>query len=175
MAIQASANSFSTITNIQFGSLEMPDIWWNAQSFSVPSIMVSPPKINNRSGAVINLGSDTTDYEELTLTAILDKEWKVYDELYQHFITRLNVETGEFIKEGTFDIWIQFFNGEGDLVKKFDFFRCRLINFGGLEVTTQDTEDTLNTLDLTFVFDYMDYDHSFRKVSSGQIPPVSEF
>lgn len=169
MAIQNSANSFSTSTNIQFASLEMPDIWWNAQSFTVPSIVVTPPQINNRSGALVNLGSDTTNFDELNISVILDNEWKVYDELYAHFVKRLNVETGEFIKEGTFDIWIQFFNGKGEPVKKFDFYRCRLTSFGGLDVSTQDTEDTLNTLQLTFVFDYMDYDNSFRKVQNGQI------
>lgn len=169
MSIQQSSNSYTTVTNIQFASLEMPELWWNAQSFTVPSIVLSPPQINNRSGALINLGSDTTNYEELTVTAILDKNWKVYDELYAHFIERLNVETGQFTKEGTFDIWIQFFNGEGKPVKKFTFYRCRLVSFGGLNVSTQDTEDTLNTLDLNFVFDYMEYDNFFRKTELNQL------
>lgn len=172
MAIQSSANSFSTATNIQFGSLEMENIWWNAQTFTVPSIILAPPQINNRSGALVNLGSDVTNYEELNITCILDKEWKVYDALYAHFVKRLNVESGEFIKEGTFDVWIQFFDGEGNMIKRFDFFRCRLVSFGGLDVNTQDTEDTLNTLDLSFVFDYMDYDNHFRKAERGLLGEV---
>ena len=175
MALQNSANSFSTATNIQFASLEMPDIWWNAQTFTVPSIVLAPPQINNRSGALVNLGSDTTNYEELNITLILDKEWKIYDELYAHFIKRLNVETGEFIKEGTFDLWIQFFDGEGNMIKRFDFFRCRLVSFGGLDVTTQDTEDTLNTLELSFVFDYMDYSNMFRQAERGLLGTVNEY
>ena len=156
-------NSFSTATNIQFGSNEMREVWWNAQTFSLPVITLNPPQINNRSGALINLGSDTADYGELSIQVILDKDWKIYDELYSYFVKRLNVETGEFTKEGTFDLWAQFYDGQGDPVKKFDFFRCRMTSFGGVDFTTQDSEDSHNILDMTFVFDYMDYDSNFFK------------
>lgn len=157
-------NSFTTATNIQFGSTEMPGVWWNAQTFSLPAMSLAPPQINNRSGALINLASDTVDYGELSIQVILDKEWKVYDELYIHFIKRLNVETGTFVKEGTFDMWIQMFDGQGNPRKKFDFHKCRLTSFGQLDFDVGDAEDTQNVFEMTFVFDYFDYDNQFRKL-----------
>lgn len=163
MAITSSSNSFSTNTNIQFGSLDMPNIWWNAQAFSLPDITLSPPQINNRSGALVNLGPDTVDYGELNVELILDKEWVVYDEVYAYFLDRLNVETGEFIKEGTFELWIQMYDGKGKPIKKFNFYKCRLTSIGGLDFNSSDTEDTLNVLNLSFVFDYLDYDNQFIK------------
>ena len=162
MAINS--NSFTTATNIQFGSLEMKEMWWNAQTFSLPEITLAPPQVNNRSGALINLGSDTVTYGELSIQVILDKEWKVYDSLYAHFVKRLNVESGVFAKEGTFDLWVQMFDGKGKAVKKFDFFRARLTSFGQIEFDSTDSEDTNNVLEMSFVFDYFDYDNIFDKI-----------
>ncbi len=156
-------NSFSTNTNIQFGSSEMKTMWWQAQTFQLPIITLSPPQINSRSGALINLASDTVDYGDLSVDLILDKEWVAYDELYQHFIKRLNVETGNFEQFEQFDVWIEVFDGEGKSVKKFWFYNCRLTSFGDINFSVYDTEDQLNVLNMTFVFDYMDYSGgSFR-------------
>lgn len=157
-----SNNSFTTKTNIMFGSTEMKDIWWNAQNFDLPGIVMAPPEINTRSGTSINLGSDTVDYEDLNISLILDKQWKVYDEVYAHFLERLNVETGEFIKNETFDLWVEFFDGNGESTKKFWFYDCRLTSFGSISFSTQDPEDSQNTLDLTFVYDYFEYNNTFK-------------
>ena len=162
MAINS--NSFTTATNIQFGSIEMKDMWWNAQTFLLPEITLAPPQINNRSGAMINLGSDTVTYGELSIRILLDKEWRVYDSLYSHFIKRLNVEDGTFVKEGTFDLWVQMFDGKGKPVKKFDFFKARLTSFGQIDFDSSDPEDTQNVLEISFVFDYMNYDNIFDKI-----------
>lgn len=156
-------NSYSTSTNIQFGSKEMDGLWWNATSFQLPSIALTPPKVNTRSGAPVNLASDTVDYEDLSIDLILDKQWVVYDELYKHFVKRLNVETGKFINYGQFDLWIQILDGEGNLVKKFWFYNCRLTNFGDVNFSTQDAEDEHTVLNMMFTFDYLDYDDNFRK------------
>jgi len=163
-------NSFVTSTNIQFASSEMPGLWWNAQSFTIPPITMSPPEINTRSGSTVVLASDTVDYGEVTITAILDKEWKVYDELYQYFIKRLNVEKGTFEKEKTYDLWIELYDGKGNKIKRFDFYRCRISNFGAMEFNTTDQEDTLKSLDLTFTFDYFDYDNMLVKERLGTLP-----
>lgn len=156
-------NSYSTSSNIQFGSSEMKDIWWNAQTFQLPAITLSPLKVNTRSGAMIGLASDTVEYDDLSIDIILDKEWKVYDELYAHFLKRLNVETGEFLKYDQFDLWVEIFNGKGESVKKFWFYNCRLLSFGDVAFTTQSADDEHNYLNMSFTYDYMDYSNSFLK------------
>jgi hypothetical protein len=96
--ISQNANSYTTKTNIQFGSNLLTDVWWFAQGFTLPAISMSPPRVNTRSGAMVNLAADTTEYGELGIDAILDKDWKTYTELYEFFIDRLHVESAQFIK-----------------------------------------------------------------------------
>ena len=159
-----SENSYSVSTNIQFGSSEFTPVWVNAQTFVLPSITLSPPKVNSRSGALVNLASDTVDFDNLTIDIIMDKEWKVWNSLYSFFLKGLNVEEGTFLKEQPVDLWIEFFNGSGNSVKKFMFYKCRILSFGDVSLSTMDVEDEINTLTLTFTYDYMeDMDNTFFK------------
>ncbi len=161
-------NSFSTNSNIMFGSTNLEGVWFNVQTFQLPGISMSPPKINGRAGAQINLASDTVNYDDLTLSVILDKEWLVYTKLYDHYIKRLSVENAEFVKEGTFDIWLEIFDGEGNSRKKLWFYRCRLTSFGDVEFTTTDSEDTLNTMTMTFVYDYFEFADMYRDLEMAE-------
>ncbi len=159
-----SQNSFSTSSNVQFGSIHLPNVWVNSQTFTLPSINMAPPKVNGRAGAQVALAADVVEYDDLTVDIILDKQWKVWNDLYQHFLNGLNVEQGTFSKENIFDTWIEFFDGEGKSVKKFNFYKCRLLSFGDVSLTTMDGEDQLNTITLSFTFDYMeDTEISFAK------------
>ncbi len=159
-----SATSFSTVSNIQFGSIDLQNVWVNSQTFSLPSISLAPPKMNTRSGAMVALASDTVEYDDLTVDIILDKEWKVWNDLYKHFLDGLNVEEGTFLKENVFDTWIEFYDGNGKSVKKFMFYKCRLLSFGDINLSTMDSEDELNNLSLSFTFDYMeDMELTFAK------------
>ena len=159
-----SQNSYSTVSNIQFGSNEFKPVWVNSQTFALPAITLSPPKVNTRSGALVNLASDTVDYDDLSIDVIMDKDWDVWNSLYAFFLDGLNVEEGTFLKEQPVDLWIEFFNGQGKSVKKFMFYKCRLLSFGDVALSTMDVEDELNTLNVSFTFDYMeDMDITFAK------------
>jgi hypothetical protein len=125
---------------------------------------MSPPQLSGRAGAVVNLAADNVDYSELSIDVILDREWKVYTKLYEHFIKRLNVENSQFVKEGTFDLWVEIFDGEGNSRKKIWFYRCRLISFGDVEFSTMDSEDTLNTMTMSFVYDYFEFDDMYNNL-----------
>ena len=157
-------NSFNTKTNIQMGSNSMRNIWWNVQEFEIPGISMSPSRQNTRAGANLLFAPDTAVYDDLSLTIILDKDFKVYDSLYAFFVERLNIETGTFEKEGFFDIWVQVYDGEGNPVKKFTFYDCRLINFGGVQYSSTDQEDSINAITITIEYLYFDYDNCFLKL-----------
>ncbi len=157
-------NSFNTQSNIQFGSATLPKVWVNSQTFQLPGINLSPPQVNTRAGAMVGLAADTVDYDDLSIDVILDKEWNVWNNLYLYFLEGLNVEQATFDKAKSFDLWIEFFNGDGKSMKKINFYRCRLLSFGNIQATTTDSEDPLNTLTLTFMFDYMeDMENTFKK------------
>ena len=150
-------NSFTTVSNIRFGSAEMMKIWWNVQEINLPSMTFQGPNIGGRAGAQINLASDSVDYGELTLSVILDKDWKVYDEIYDYFLEGLNVETGKFSHYKKFELWVEFVDGKGQVKRRFWFHDCRLSSFDGLLVTTKEDEDSNQVMSLTF--DYLYYTH----------------
>ncbi len=155
-------NSYSANTNIEFGSSELTDVWFNAQSLIIPSMSFSPPKIGGRAGAIVNLAPDTVTYTDLVIDVILDKEWKVYDEIYEFFIESLNVEQGTFAPK-KMDIWTDIKDGKGDVVKKFWFYNCRITDISEINVSLLDAGDELNVMTLSLTFDYMDYNNSFYK------------
>ena len=167
-------NSLTTQTNFQFGSSELDNIWWNATTFEIPGLTLAPPKINGRAGATINVAADVAEYEDISISLLLDKEWKVYDELYQYFINRLNVETGQFLKDGRFDLWLEVFDGEGKSVRKFWFYNCRVTLFGELSLDTQDSEDGNHILSMVFLYDYFDYDSKLAKSWGVEGKPPKE-
>lgn len=155
-------NSFSANTNIEFGSNQIEGVWFNAQSMIIPSMSFSPPKISGRSGAQINLAPDVVTYTDLVIDIILDKEWKVYDDIYAYFMDSMNVEQGTF-KPKKMDIWTDIKDGKGNSIKKFWFFNCRITDISEINVSLLDAGDELNVMTLSFTFDYMDYDNSFYK------------
>jgi len=153
-------NSFSTSTNIQFGSRDLDDFWMQAQSCLIPSISMSPPEVGGRAGARISLPADSVTYSDLVIDVPIDREWKTYDLIYQYFLDGLNVEKGTFASK-KFDMWLDIRTGKGAEIKKFWFYNCRLIDISELSVSTTDAEDSINEVTLVFKFDYMDYDGRF--------------
>jgi hypothetical protein len=157
-------NSFSTTTNIAFGARELPDVFFNAQSFTLPALTFNPPNIGGRAGAVVKLPSDTVTYDELTIAVILDKNWKVYTDIYTHFVKHLNVEDTTF-SDGKFDIWLDVRDGKGHIIKKFWFYDARILTIDGVDFDSTDDSDTPIVINITFTFNYMDFDNTFKKLS----------
>ena len=156
-------NSYSTNTNITFGSNELENLWLQAQSVSVPGISMASPEIGGRNGTKLKLGADTVTYTDLTISMQMDKDWEIYDTIYKHFLQGLNVEKGTFTSAKTYDLWLDIHVGGGKVVKKFWFYNCRLIDIAEIPLDVTDEADTISEVDLTFQFDYMDYDNSFFK------------
>lgn len=153
-------NSYSTNTNVQFGSVEMENVWFNAQSCSIPGIQFSPPKIGGRGGVQINLPADTCTYTDLIIDMPIDKEWKIYDDIYTYFLETMNVDKGTFSAK-SFDMWLDIKTGKGKQVKKFWFYGCRLNDISEIQVDVSDAEDTTLEVSLSFQFDYMEMDNTF--------------
>lgn len=159
-------NSFSTNTNIRFGSEQLGDLWLNAQSCSIPGIQLAPAKIGGRFGAQVGMGSDRVEYGDLNIDVVIDKEFKVYDIIYDHFLTGLNVEQGTFNPQ-QFDLWLELYTSKGKPLKKFWFYNCRLNDISEILMDVSDIDDSVNEMSLTFQFDYFDYCDKFFKVRNG--------
>ena len=151
---QSSNNSFSTSTNIRFGSYGLPGLWWNVTGVEIPTISMDIPKHNSRPGAMSGIGADTCAYSDLGVDLVIDKEWKSYREVYNFFLEGLNVENGKFTTAKVFDLWIEFVDGQGEVQQRFDFHQCRLQEFGGIVATPNDAEDNLQIMSLSFAILY---------------------
>jgi len=157
-------NSFSTNTNIEFGSNELGDFWLNAVSCSIPGISFSPPEVDGRSGRMVTLAADNVVFSDLVITVLLDKDWKMYDIIFDTFVEMINVQEGTF-KQKKFDMWLQIKDGTGKLIKKFDFYGARLTDIGEFDMDVRDGEDSNIEIILTFRFDYMDFNNIHFKKS----------
>jgi hypothetical protein len=159
-------NSFSTNTNIEFGSNDLGDFWLNAVQCNIPGISFSPPEIDGRGGRMFTLPADNVQFSDLIITVLLDKDWEVYDIIFDTFVEMLNIEEGTF-KQKKFDMWLQLKDSKGNLVKKFDFYGTRLIDVGEFDMDSRDSEDSNIEIILTFRFDNMDFNHNNRLASLG--------
>jgi len=161
---QSSNNSHATSTNIRFGALELPDLWWNVHSIEIPTISMDVPRGNSRSGASATMAADVCNFTDLTVELSIDKDWKVYKDVYQYFLEGLNVENAKFSHFKKFELWVEFVDGKGKSQQKFWFHSCRLMDFGGIVVSPNDPEDVTQTLTLTFSVMY--YDHDQRSLDA---------
>ena len=149
-------NSFSTNTNIEFGSNDLGNFWLNAVSCSIPGISFSPPEVDGRSGKLITLAADNVVHSDLVITVLLDKDWEMYDIIYNTFFDMVDVEQGTF-KQKKFDMWMQIKDSKGNNLKKFEFYGTRLIDVGEFDVDVRDQEDTNIEIILTFRFEYFKF------------------
>lgn len=157
---QSSNNSFSTSTNIRFGAKEFPHLWWNVHSVEIPSISMDTPRANGRAGAMATMASDTCVFTDLVVELSIDKDWKTYKEVYRYFLEGLNLEKGTFSHFKKFETWVEFVDGKGETQEKFWFHSCRLMDFGGITVTPNDADDTLQTLTMTFSIMYYSHEEN---------------
>jgi len=165
---QSSNNSFSTSTNIRFGAVELPELWWNVHSVEIPTISMDTPRANSRAGATATMAADTCNFTELSIELSIDKDWKVYKEVYDYFLEGLNVENAKFSHFKKFELWLEFVNGKGETQQKFWFHSCRLMDFGGIVVAPNDAEDSTQTLTMTFSVLYYDHDQHSAEVLENE-------
>jgi len=143
-------NSYSTVTNIRFGSNELKDVWFNVNNMILPTISLTPPELNTRAGANVAIAADTAIYTDLSFEIIIDKDWEVFDYVYSYFLQGLNVESGKFSHSKKFELWAEIVDGEGKVKKKFNFHSCRLLEFTGFEMAPNSAEDEHHTMTITF-------------------------
>jgi len=151
-------NSYGTNTNIQFGSNELENFWLNATQCSIPGISFSPPEIDGRTGKMFTLPADNVVFSDLVITVLLDKDWEIFDLIYNTFLNMIDIEKGTFYQK-KFDMWLQIKDGTGKNVKKFDFYGVRLMDVGEFDMDTRDIDDSNIEIILTFRFDTMDFNN----------------
>ena len=158
MSIQQSHNSYTTSTNVRFGAMELPDLWWNVLDFEMPTISIDTSKFNTRAGAAAGINADTCSYTDFSVEVIIDKKWETYKQLFNYFLSGLNVETAKFSHYKHFDLWIAFYDGKGNETMKFWINSARVTEFGGVVATPNDDGEKLQTVNISFSILYFQPD-----------------
>jgi len=150
-------NSFSTSTNLRWGSNILKDTLYLAQSFNIPGLSFNNPQIGGRGGARGRLGGDTVEFSTLNLDVIIDNEWKVYDEIFENFMKSINTTKATFSNNISFDIWTEIYDIENDKVlRKFWFRNCRVQSIGDVEMDMRDGDDSSISMLISLEFDWME-------------------
>jgi len=155
MANKQLNNSFAVGTYFQWGSKHLPDIWQNSQTFMVPGVAMSPIEISGRMGARIKKQPDSTTFASITIDFIIDREFQVYNDLYQEYLSHLDIKEGTFSSE-TFDMWLSVIDHNEIELGKWNFYNCRVEDIGEMMIDTFEDENL--TLSISIAYDRYDFE-----------------
>jgi len=153
-------NSLSTSTDLRWGSNVLKNVFYLAQSFNIPGLSFSNPQLGSRGGVREILGGDTVEFSTLNLDIMIDREWNVYDEVFNNFIESINVKKGKFSNKKSFDVWLEVYDSlNKKSIKKFWFRDCRVQSIGDIEMDIRDGEDSSITVLISLEFNYMEMEN----------------
>jgi len=140
--------NYSQKTNYQCGSSEMNLLPFYATEVSLPGISTNVIETSGRAGAAINMSPADMVYNPLSVTVLLDEDYKVWQDIMNSI--HIDVKNGTF-KNQYFDFWIEVFNDMGKSVMKVEYHSCTIESISDLELSTSDdtTEQTF-TIDIKY-------------------------
>ena len=149
-------NSFTTSTSIRWGSTELKESFYLAQSVNIPGISFNNPQLGARFGARPRVSGDSLEYSSLNIEIIIDNNFSVYDEIFQSLLETIDPETGKFTNNKVFDLWIELYdNNSKKSMIKFWIYNCRIQSVGDVQFDVRDGEDNNITCMLILDFDYI--------------------
>jgi len=140
--------NYSQKTNYQCGASEMNLLPFYATEVSLPGVSTNVIETSGRAGAAINMSPTDMIFNPLSVTVLLDEDYKVWQDIMNSI--HIDVETGTF-ENKYFNFWIEVFNDMGKSVMKIEYYSCTIESISDLELTTNDdtTEQTF-TLDIKY-------------------------
>lgn len=150
MSVLGSINTrnYSQKTNYQCGSGEMHLLPFYATEVILPGVSTNVLEMSGRAGAAINYSPANMTYNPLTVTVLLDEDYKVWQDIMDS--VHIDVETGTF-KNQYFDFWIETYNDMGKKIMKIEYHSCTIESISDLTLGSNDdeTEQTF-TIDIKY-------------------------
>ncbi len=146
--------NFSKDTQIQFGTKLFGDeVSYNVQMVVLPGLDTA--NIETRASGVQGwIQGDSIDFQDLTLSVIVDEDINTWKSVMKQMLTHVNVKTGRFERLEA-DSWVQVMNSSGEVVLKLKFINSSIINIGTLTYDSTG-EDAIMTFDLVMQFDWFE-------------------
>ena len=133
----------------------LKNVDFHVQNYNLPGITFAQPKIEGRGGFQLNLAPDNVSFMPLVMDIIVDRELKVYDEIYELFVNMVDIKNGTFSQK-EFNSSLVMYNGKGKKLKKFTFFNCQIESIGDLSFNATDDDDAILLLNISLTFDYLE-------------------
>lgn len=143
--------------NYMCGSSVLSDLPFFAQTVNLPGITFTLPETRTPGGAsVINMSSDSVNFNSLSLEVIVDEDYKIYKDILNAVFNHLNVETGSFA-DFCFDFWVAVTDDMGKIVLKNEYHNCRIESIGDISLESMDSSNEI-TFSLDLKYDYFTVD-----------------
>ena len=142
------SRNYSQPTNYQCGSETLNLVPFYATEITLPGVTTTIQEISGRQGALVNMSPATMTYNPLSITVVLDEDYKVWQDIMSNI--NINVQDGTF-ENKYFDFWITVNDDMGNTVMKIEYHSCTIESVGDLSLSSKDdmTEQTF-TIDIKY-------------------------
>src|SRR5574344_474085 len=146
--------NYTQNTNFVAGSEKLKILPFFLTDLNLPGFNLTAPEAYNR-GMKINMMPDSISFNDLSITAIVDEDFKLYEEITDIVFQYINPETGTM--SGTtfpeFDFWIEINNAKGNKLLKIEYYNCKIVGLGDLGFDTKD-EGNIIMMPIEIRYDY---------------------
>ena len=148
--------NFSQKTNFLAGSPQFPGMEFYVQSASLPGLTFNLPETKSQ-GMLHYLPSDSYSHGDLSLTALIDEDFLLYNLFYNEMLKSKDLTNPSYAQR-YFDLYIQIFNNKGNLLFTENFHNCLLESLGDVSLETTDNS-VAQTIQIGIKFDWSDIQH----------------
>lgn len=148
--------NFAQKTNFIAGSPQFQGMEFFIQSASLPGITFTLLESKSQGMSHI-LPSDSYSHGDLTITALIDEDFLLYDMFYNEMLKSKDLTNPSYAQR-YFDLYIQVYNNKGNLLFTENFHNCLLESLGDVSLETTDNS-VAQTIQIGIKFDWSDIKH----------------
>jgi len=144
--------NFQRDTQIEFGTRLFDEvITYNVQNVLLPGIDMDDAEAHTR-GIKALIQGDSVEFQELSLTIIVDEEMKVWKDLMKKMFEHIEIPDNTFTLNPA-DSWITIRNSKGEDVMTVTFYESHITTIGSLSYDSTGEDDEL-IMDISIRYDY---------------------
>ena len=149
----ANVNMFK-VSNFSLNLKDQTNIELMAVDVVIPGLTLGELSIPRPVVRDLRLG-DTLTYEDLTISCLCDEDLLAYSDVYNYITKSANPESGDInIAYPVFDSTLFLTTNKNNVQYKVTFYNCFFKNIGGINLTSQSTEEEQFTFSITLGYSY---------------------
>jgi len=145
-------NNLAQSSNYEFGCPQFSYTEKHVVQTNIPGLQLSHFETGSRRGAKLHIHGDTVNYNDLSVTILVDEEFRSYLEFYDKFMQGFNPEDGTYFTDD-FNCYVQINDNQGDPLFRVDYFNCKLASTDDITLDSQNDQEYI-TFTVNFAYDY---------------------